>query len=374
MFAKGILLGYKTYISRQILRGLVKMHSPGRAGAYTNRSEYMNLFRTFISNAVCLTGVIGLSATAGLADPVKLRMGSATSDSDTDVYKIAYTELAANLEKIAPGEFDVSFFPNRQLGDEKEMMQGLQLGTLDMAIITNAVVANVVPEFVVNDLPFLYADQQVAGGVLDGELGDGLLSELEAKGIVGLSFCESGYRHMLNNVRPVTSLEDVVGAKYRVMQSPIFIGMFENLGGSPVPMAWGDTITAFQQGAIDGLEVPAWVVTAASLDEVADYMSLTGHVYSAAELLISKQAFGRLSDSQQAALKTAAKMACGNQRVRSAEIEASIIDGLRDAGKIEINSVEDTAPFRDAMAPLYEQYRKQIGSERLDAWLAAVSK
>ncbi|MDR6266956.1 TRAP transporter substrate-binding protein DctP [Roseobacter sp. N2S] len=333
----------------------------------------MNTVFTRASKTLAAAVAVGLLATASFAEPIKLRMGSATSDSDNDVYKIAYLELKKALEAAAPGEFDVSFFPNRQLGDEKEMMQGMQLGTLDMAIVTNSVIANVVPQFVVNDLPFLYADQDKAAKVLDSALGDDLLAELDSKGIVGLAYCESGYRHMLNNIRPVTSKEDVVGAKYRVMQSPIFIGMFENLGGNPVPMAWGDTITAFQQGAIDGLEVPAWVVAAANLDEIASYMSLTKHVYSVAPVMISKASYGRLSDSQKTALKAAAKSACGVQRTRSAGLEGEILDGLRAAGRIEINDVTEPAPFREAMQPVYEGYRDKIGSERLDAWLAALS-
>lgn len=319
---------------------------------------------------------VGVAFTCGpsFADPVKLRMGSATADADTDVYKITFNELSKALEEIAPGQFEMSFFPNRQLGDEKEMVQSLQLGTLDLAAITNSVVANVVPTFVVNDLPFLFPDQATAIEVLDGPLGEELMADLDAKGIVGLAFCEAGYRHMLNNVRPVTVPEDVVGSKYRVMQSPIFVGMFENLGSNPVPMAWGDSITAFQQGAIDGIEVPAWVVAGSNLDEVAKYMSLTRHVYSVAPLMMSKTSFNRLSEEQQGALKTAARTACAAERVQSAEQEKQIIADLTARGRMAINEVEDTAPFREAMLPVYENFRDQIGSDRLDAWLAATRR
>lgn len=323
--------------------------------------------------ALCLA-LSAVLAGLGYAEPVKLRMGSATADADTDVYKITYMELSRALDELAPGEFEVSFFPNRQLGDEKEMVQGLQLGTLDLAAITNSVVANVVPSFVVNDLPFLFADQETAVRVLDGPLGDELLADLDAKGITGLAFCEAGYRHMLNNVRPVTVPEDVVGSKYRVMQSPIFIEMFAHLDGSPVPMAWGDTITAFQQGAIDGIEVPAWVVSGANLDEIAKYMSLTRHVYSVAPLMMSKITFNRLTEEQQQTLRTAARTACAAERVQSAEQEAQIIEDLSAKGGMVINNIDNIAPFQKAMRPVYENFRDQIGSERLDAWLAATQQ
>lgn len=322
---------------------------------------------------LCTAALVTLASAPVQAEAVKLRMGSATADAETDVYKIAYRELTKALEEMAPGQFDVSFFPNRQLGDEKEMVQGLQLGVLDLAPITNSVVANTAPQFVVNDLPFLYASQEIAAEILDGELGDELLASLEEKGIVGLAFCEAGYRHMLNNIQPVNTPADVIDAKYRVMQSPIFIGMFESLKGNPVPMAWGDTITAFQQGAIDGLEVPAWVVAGANLDEVAKYMSLTRHVYSAAPLMMSKTSFNKLTAEQQDVMRKAAKKACGIQRERGAAQEAEIIENLRAGGKIQINEVADAGPFREAMQPVYEQYRDKIGSDRLDAWLSAVN-
>jgi len=330
--------------------------------------------KTTALRVLACAAAFSFSVSAGIAQPIELRMGSATADAETDVYKIAYRALTKALDEIAPGEFNVSFFPNRQLGDEQEMVQGLQLGTIDMAVITNSVVANVAPQFVVNDLPFLYPSHEKAAEILDGELGQDLLASLEGKGIVGLAFCEAGYRHMLNNVRPVSTPEDVIGAKYRVMQSPIFIGMFESLKGNPVPMAWGDTITAFQQGAIDGIEVPAWVVAGANLDEVAKYMSLTRHVYSVSPLMISKASFNKLSDTQKDALRKASTIACQEQRVRGAAQEAEIIANLKAKGRMEINDVADTAPFREAMQPVYEDYRDKIGSERLDGWLNAVGE
>ena len=308
------------------------------------------------------------------AEPVKLRMGSATADAPTDVYRITFDELNKALNEVAPGQFELSFFPNRQLGDEKEMVQGLQLGTLDLAAITNSVVANVVPAFVVTDLPFLFPDQAKAIEILDGPLGDQLLADLDAKGVVGLAFCEAGYRHMLNNVRPVKTPSDVIGSKFRVMQSPIFIGMFTNLQGSPVPMAWGDAITAFQQGAIDGVEVPAWVVSGSNLDQMAKFMSLTRHVYSTAPLMMSKTSFNRLSSEQQEALKAAAKTACAAERVQSALQESKIVEDLATKWRMQINEIDDAGPFQNAMLPVYENFRDQIGSERLDAWLAAVKK
>src|SRR5690606_2909350 len=110
----------------------------------------------------------------------------------------AARRFAENLEKAAPGKFKVSFFPNRQLGDEKELMQGLRLGTVDAAVITNPVIANIEPAFLVNDLPFLYSSPQQAHSTLDGPLGDELFDRLKAKGVIGLAWCDCGFRNMAN--------------------------------------------------------------------------------------------------------------------------------------------------------------------------------
>lgn len=307
---------------------------------------------------------------AGAAETT-IKLGWATTDAEKDAYAYAAREFKRLLEEAKPDQFEVKLFPNRQLGDEKEMVQGMQLGTVDAGIITNSVVANVVPEFQVNDLPFLYTSREQAHAVLDGKMGQKLLGKLEAKDMVGLAFCESGFRNMINNARPVKQPTDVEGVKYRVMESPIFIGMYDNLGGSAVPMAWGDTFTAVQQGTVDGLEIPTWVIEAAKLYEVTDYLSLTQHVYTAAPLLVSKKTYDSLSAENQKLLQETAATACENQRTFNAETEQEIIATLKEKG-MEVNDVASPAAFQDQMQPIYDEYRPKIGAEFMDQWMAAL--
>lgn len=323
--------------------------------------------------AVALTALLPILGSQAHAADINIRLGWATTDSETDSYKFAATQFAAALEEAAPGRFNVSFFPNRQLGDEKEMVQGLQLGTVDAALITNSIVANVEPSFLINDLPFLYTSAEQAHEILDGELGQTLFTALAEKRIVGLAFCESGFRNMANNVRPVNSPEDVAGVKYRVMESPIFIGMYQNLGGTAVPMAWGDTFTAMQQGTIDGLEIPTWVVAASKVDEVAKYLSLTQHVYTATPFLMSARLFDRLSPEDRQIVQQAAKTACAEQRQFNVRMESKDIETLEAKGML-VNQVSTPTAFRDKMQPLYDEYRPKIGGELLDQWLAALAK
>ena len=194
------------------------------------------------------------------------------------------------------GRIEVQLYPNRQLGDEKPMLEGMRLGTVDAGVITNAVIAQIEPAFQLNDLPFLYENEAQAQRVLDGPVGQKLAAKLETKGVKLLGWMEGGFRNMINNVRPVEKPEDVKGVKYRVMQNPVFIGMFSSLGGNAVPMAWGETFTAVQQGAIDGLEIPLAVIEQNKYAEVTKYLSITNHTYSAIPLLMAKRAFDKLPD------------------------------------------------------------------------------
>src|SRR5690606_14726015 len=192
------------------------------------------------------------------------------------------------------------------------------------------------------------------------------------KGIIGLRFCEGGFRSMISNVRPVTQPSDVEGVKYRVMQNPVYIGMFSSLGGNAVPMAWGEVFPAVQQGALDGLEIPIMIIDATKYYEVTKYLSLTNHTYSAILALMSKRIFDGLTPEQQSAVREAAVRTCDTQRARVAETVEATIKGLGEKG-MEVNQVEDVAPFREKVKPVYEQFREEIGSDRLDSFLAAVN-
>lgn len=315
-------------------------------------------------------------ALAALATPltaaeVTIKMGWTTSDGVQDPYAITAHRFADALERRAPGVFDVRFFPNRQLGDEKEMLEGLSFGTLDAAVITNAVIANVEPAFQLNDMPFLYASEAQAHTVLDGPVGQELMGRLASRKIVGLGFAEGGFRHMINNVRPVATPDDVAGVKYRVMQNPVFISMFDSLGGNAVPMAWGETYTAVQQGTIDGLEIPVAVIFSSKYADVAKYLSLTRHTYSALGLLMSGRAFDHLSPERQAAVRAAAAEAIVAQREEVARNTTAIIADLKAAG-MQVNDVADPAAFRARVGGVYDRFRPSIGPALFDAALAQV--
>jgi tripartite ATP-independent transporter DctP family solute receptor len=321
--------------------------------------------------AVTASIYLGFATPALAQNPTVIKLGWTTSDGAQDPYAVGARAFQSAVERETRGSVQVQLFPNRQLGDERQMLEGMRFGTVDAGIITNAVIAQIEPAFSVNDLPFLFANEAQAHKVLDGAVGAELAKRLSTKGIVALGYMEGGFRNMINNKRPVNAPGDVAGVKYRVMQNPVFIDMFNSMGGSAIPMAWGETFTAVQQGTIDGLEIPLAVIDANKYFEVTKFLSLTNHTYSMIGLVISKRSLDKLKPEQRTAVTNAAKSATAIQR------QVSLADAKATIGKLEkngmkINAVADVGAFRKSVGPVYEKFRKSDAGPLLEQVLAAV--
>jgi tripartite ATP-independent transporter DctP family solute receptor len=318
--------------------------------------------------AACL---LGMPALPRAQSRIVLRLGTTSGDGAQDPYAVAMRGFKSALEaRVGVERVDVQLFPNRAIGDERQLVDGMRLGTVDMGVITNAVVAQIEPAFQVNDMPFLYGEAAQAHRVLDGPVGAQLKQRLEGRGIVALGFMEGGFRHMINNIRPVARPEDLRGIKFRVLQSPIYVEMFRSLGGTAVPMTWAETFTAVQQGAVDGLEVPLGVIDQNKLFEITKFLSLTGHIYSMIALLISKRSFDRLPAELKAAAIDAGVEATREQRANNGRLQARFRDSLGQ--RMQVNEVADKAAWRRGVLPMYESFRGQIGADIIRDALAAV--
>lgn len=321
--------------------------------------------------ATLLAGSLLAPGAALAQSKTVIKIGWTTSDGAQDPYAVGAREFKKAVEAGSNGRIEVQLFPNRALGDEKPMLEGMRLGTVEAGVITNAVIAQVEPALQLNDLPFLFESEAQAQKVLDGPIGRKLATKLEGKGLKVLGYMEGGFRNMINNVRPVEKPEDVKGVKYRVMQNPVFIGMFSSLGGNAVPMAWGETFTAVQQGAIDGLEIPLAVIDQNKFFEVTKYLSLTNHTYSMIALLMSKRSFDRLPDDLKTVVVEAGATATRAQRQAAGAAAKEVVARLEAKG-MKINRVPDFKPFRAAVQPVYENFKGSIGADLLQEALAAV--
>jgi tripartite ATP-independent transporter DctP family solute receptor len=327
--------------------------------------------RSIVVMSMALMVTLGVAPHALAQSKHVLKIGWVTPDSPQDPYATGARTFKQAVERQSNGRIEVQLFPNRQLGDEKPMLEGLRFGTVDAAVITNAVVAQIEPAFQVNDLPFLFANEAQAHKVLDGKVGQLLSKKLETKGIISLGYMEGGFRHMINNVRPVTKPEDVKGVKYRVMQNPVYIDMFSSLGGNAVPMAWGETFTAVQQGTIDGLEIPIAVIDSSKYNEVTKYLSLTNHTYSMIALLISKKSMDKLPRDLQEVVREAGRTALGAQRIAAGANAKALVDTLAKKG-MKVNQVSDIPAFRASVRPVYEKFKGSIGADVMTDVMNAV--
>jgi tripartite ATP-independent transporter DctP family solute receptor len=278
----------------------------------------------------------------------------------------AATAFKETVEKESGGKIKVDIFPGGALGGEREIVESLQLGTIDMAMTSTSVVANFVPELLVFDIPFIFRDTAHARAVVDGPIGQDILAKVKDKGVVGLGYGENGFRHLTNNKRAVETPADLSGLTIRTMENPIHITAFKELGARPTPIAWPELYAALQQGVVDGEENPLSNILTAKLYQVQKYLTLTGHVYAPTLVMISPAAWNKLTPDQQKILKDAVAKAIVAQRKAVEELEANAVKTLKDQG-MQVEAKVDNAQFSAKLAPAYAQFSKQFGQKTLDA-------
>jgi TRAP-type transport system periplasmic protein len=280
--------------------------------------------------------------------------------NEQDGFHIAAVRFQELVQERTEGKVTVELYPNAQLGDERTLLEGMQIGTVDMGVITNGPVANFVEEIAVFELPFLFPSPAAAYEVLDGPIGQELLGELERVGLKGLAYAERGFRNLTNDVRPVRTPADIDGLKVRVMENPVYIDTFRTLGANAVPMAWTEALTAMQQGTIDGQENPVNVIYSFRLYEPQRYLSFTRHTYAPALFVMSLNLWNTFPADVQEIIEASAQEAAEYEREMNAAMEAEQIQALRDNG-MEIIDDPDIAAFQAMVAPVYAQYGEQFG-------------
>jgi len=305
----------------------------------------------------------GLIAAAPAVAQTTLKMNISVAQNSH--YGVAIDTFAREVEKRTGGRYKVQTFYSGALGAERESVEGVQLGTLDLTLTSTGPLPNFVPEVAILDIPFLFRDYAHARAVLDGPIGQELLAKFPAKGMVGLAWGENGFRHMTNSKRPVNLPEDLKGLKMRTMENPIHIEAYRQFGILPTPMAFTEVFTALQQGTVDGQENPLSVITSAKLDQVQKYLSLTGHVYSPAVFLMNKAQWDKLSDADKQAFLDAAREGVKANRARVDEDERRAVADLRAKGMLVVDHL-DKAKFQLVLAPVYADFGKRFGQDNID--------
>ena len=314
-----------------------------------------------MKSSLIALALIGLGVASVQAQTV-LKIGYATSAASH--YGVGSTAFCDDIEKGTQGRYKCQQFPNSALGGEREMIEAVQLGTLDVVNTSTGPVGNFVPEVKIVDIPFLFRDYDHARKVMDGPIGQDILTKFPSKGLVALSWTENGFRHMTNNKRPIVKPDDAAGLKMRTMENKVHMDGYRAFGIQPTPMAFPEVFGALQQGTVDGQENPIPVILASKFSQVQKYLSLTGHVYSPALLITSPRVMNKLSDADKKVFYDAAKHATVEQRKKVNEDEANGIAQLEKEGMTVVRKV-DGAAFRNALRDPYVNYSKEFGADNI---------
>ncbi|MDM0013849.1 TRAP transporter substrate-binding protein [Variovorax sp. J22P168] len=310
--------------------------------------------------AACLS--LALGASASFAQTTTLKIGYATTKESH--YGVGSTVFCDEVEKGTQGRYKCQQFPNSALGGEREQIEAVQLGTQDLVNTSTGPVGNFVPEVKIVDIPFLFRDYDHARKVMDGPIGQDILAKFPSKGIIALGWTENGFRHMTNSKRDIVKPSDAAGLKMRTMENKVHMDGYRTFGILPTPMAFPELFGALQQGTVDGQENPIPVILSSKFAQVQNHLSLTGHVYSPALLLLSPKVWNKLSDADKKVFLEAAQKAGAAQRKKVNEDEANGIAQLEKAGMKVTRKVDGDA-FREALKPAYVGYAKEFGADNI---------
>jgi tripartite ATP-independent transporter DctP family solute receptor len=307
-------------------------------------------------------GAAGLTTGLSALTPAHAQAKSVFKASDVQppgYPTVAATEsLGKKLEAATNGRLSIQMFPSMQLGGEKETIEQTQIGAIQMLRVSVGSMGPIVDDINVVNMPFLFKNTAHAQRMMDGPIGQELLDKITASpnaGLVALCWMDSGARSLYNTKRPIKSIEDLKGLKFRVIGNPIFVDMMNALGGNGVAMGYDQVFSALQTGVIDGAEntPPSYVFS--NHYTAAKYYSLTEHLIIPEVLVFSKRAWTALSNEDQTLIKKFAREAQMEERELWKKYEQQAMDKAKAAGS-EIVEIADKTPFQNAVKPVWDKY------------------
>jgi tripartite ATP-independent transporter DctP family solute receptor len=263
--------------------------------------------------------------------------------------------MATDLEKRSGGTMSIQIYPNQQLGNERQTLELLQIGSLGMTKVSAAVMENFAPNMKVFGLPFLFRDRAHAFRVLDGEIGQELLDGGQKYWLKGLGYYDSGSRSFYTKDRPINQPEDLAGLKIRVMESVTAMNMVNSLGGSPTPISWGELYTSLQQGVVDGAENNPPSFYLSRHYEVCKYYTLDEHTTVPDVLIMGTHLWNSLNKEQQKWVQASSTASVIYQRKLWAQAEKEALEEVQKAG-VQITRPDKTL-FQDKVTSMYEDYK-----------------
>ena len=323
----------------------------------------------FLSTLLTATVITVVSATFALSQPIEVRIASHVS-AFSPLH--AQSELfAAEIEKRLPGQFDFKLFPGGQLGNENDLMTNVQAGSIEMINVASGVL-KLDQKLGVFDLPWLFSDRDHVKRAMTSGLEDAIRARIEEVGnlkVIGIY--ENGFRHVINTERAVVEPFDLEGLKIRISGGKFRQDVFQQMGATPQKVSWGETFTALQSGVVDGAEAATYGFYEQKHFEVANYLSLTGHVYTPSFLLASNSFMNSLNDEQQKVFVEVGRAITDQAYDVSAALEEKYFEEMKSL--LVINEV-NLAEFQEATASSYDNYVESQGDEYLKLVRKVASK
>lgn len=303
-------------------------------------------------------------------DSIVIKVGYISDE--THPYALGLQEFTSRVEEKTDGKVTFELHGNGQLGGEREVAEQVQLGTLDMTLVTSAPLSNFVPEVSVIEMPFIFNDIEHVYETLDGDVGEELAKKIDEHGFKTLGFWENGFHHFTNDDKPITSPEDIKGMKIRTLESDHYVDAFKALGADPTPMAFPELYTSLQQGVIDGAHLPYSVFYEEKIFETQGHYSEVDMLYAAAILIVNEDIFESYpEDVQQVLMEEGKEVAQVQREISQAMVEDQKVKLKEEGIEIVDKSDVDVAAFKEMLeeANVYEKYDAEFGDllERIRA-------
>lgn len=280
-------------------------------------------------------------------------------------YQEASEMFAKIVSEKTEGMIEIKIFPADQLGKQKELVEGAQLGTVDMVLTSDVLLSGFEPKMGALNLPFLFDDYDHVVKALNGDAGKQLSDALLTKNLKIIGWWENGFRHITNSKREIKTPEDLKGLKIRTPSGTVFVDTFNMLGASATPMSFGELYSALQLGTVNGQENPTTHVLTQNFYEVQDYLSLTYHIHVAEPLVMSKSVYDKLPAEYQKILLEAGEEVSKWSYKTTKESEAAEIEEIKEKGMTV--TVPDIESFKEATKVVYDKYEEQFGKDFIDA-------
>ncbi|MFC4984981.1 DctP family TRAP transporter solute-binding subunit [Salinicoccus siamensis] len=309
------------------------------------------------------------SASGGSDESVTLQLGHALSPGTPAADKI--DEMAETIEEETDGRVVFDIYPDSQLGSETEMLEQIQVGSMQAGAIMVGSMQTLDMKMAIEDLPYMWKDVEHAREAYKGEFGEKLADIASEQGLTQIGYLEWGKRHITNNEKPIVEPEDLEGVNIRVAETALRVDAFEEVGALPTVMAFSEVYGALQQGALDAQENPLSVINAAKFYEVQDYLSLTGHFYNTVMMMVETDTWDQISEEDQKLIKEETSKISEEVTEMNDSMEKEYLKELEENG-MQINDDVNTEAFREAMLPVYDKWEEEVfGKELMDVYREA---